>query len=387
MAELCTMRIVFSTYESPGLSGNFRRAIQIAKGLNQNACQVILITSSTKFQLFPRKIVGGNTTIIESAGWLPYKYRFSGFDPFDLVFRTLLCLWLNADAYHSFNPKPVSVLSCWVAARVLRKPWFFDWADLWGPGGIFEIKKKYTSWFTRCSSLIETWLEKVATSKADHTTCISQKMVEITSKRGGQPHYLTVGAAPDLFPLNKQVCRTKLGFAAKDKIVGFVYTDSPDAELLKSVIKRLEMKNIQFVIMGPPLFANNQPANILYNSITKRHHLSLLLSACDICVVPFSPLPINEYRYPNKIGDYLACHIPFITNPVGDMTNLILKNHIGWLVPAEPSKMVTKIISIFKSKSEMRKKEETIATYAHQKTWKLLTKQLKRLYLTSTISK
>jgi glycosyltransferase involved in cell wall biosynthesis len=377
------MKVVFSTYECPGLSGNFRRAIQIAEGLSENDCQVTLVTSATRFQLFPKSYPLGKVTIIESAGWLPFKYRFAGFDPFDLVFRAALCLWLRADAYHSYNPKPVSIFPCWLAARVLKKPWLFDWADLWGPGGIFELKKKYTSWFTRLSALIETKLEKIATAQADFTTCISQKMVEITKARGGQPLYLTVGTAPDLVALDQKIVRKKLGYHLRETIVGFVYTDTPDAELLKRVITDLAPYGIKFLIMGPPLFTSRRPPNILYNAFTSRKHLSLFLSTCDLCIIPFSPLPINQFRYPNKIGDYLACHKPFITNPVGDMTSLIDQHQVGWLTPATAPALSRKILTLSKNPAEIQRKTKSTTTFAHQNSWKKLTQELKRFYLTA----
>lgn len=387
MGELCTMKVVFSTYESPGLSGNFRRAIQMAEGLAQNDCHVFLLTSASKFQLFPKKYQVGLVTIIESAGFFPFKYRFSGFDPYDLLIRSVLCVWLRADSYHSFNPKPVSIFPCLLAAKILRRPWFFDWADLWGPGGIYEIKKQYTSLFTRISMVIETWLEKLATSKADICTCISQKMVEVCKQRGGKPLYVTVGTAPDLAAMETSAARKKLGFPLTKKIVGFVYTDSPDSIMLKKAIRLLEKHEIQFIIMGPQLFEKRKPSNVIYNSFTNRAELAPYLSACNICLVPFSDLPINEYRYPNKIGDYLACHKPFLTNPVGDMTSLIAKERIGWLAQGSAERLATEILKILSNTKDVAQKTKAAQEYAKKQTWKLLTKQLKAAYLSPTSSK
>lgn len=381
------MRVIFSTYECPGLSGNYRRAIQMAEGLAQNDCQVLLLTSASKFRIFPHVYSVGSITIIESTGILPFKYRFAGFDPFDLLVRTLICLWLRAASYHSFNPKPVSIYPCLVAARMLRRPWFFDWADLWGPGGIFEIKKQYTSVFTRLSMIIEAKLEIFATSYSDVCTCISKKMVEVCKQRGGKPLYVTVGTAPDLAAMETSAARKKLGFPLTKKIVGFVYTDSPDSHLLKNTIRLLEKKQILFIVMGPKLFEKKQPTNMLYNSFTNRNALAQYLSACDICLVPFSDLPINEYRYPNKIGDYLACHKPFLTNPVGDMKSLITKEKIGWLAQGTAEKFAEKIITILNNPKEVVQKTKTIRGYAKQQTWKSLTKQLKAAYLSPTSSK
>ncbi len=387
MAELCTMRVVFSTYESPGLSGNFRRSIQVAEGLSQNDCQVFLLTSASRFQILPKMYREGLVTIIESTGILPLKYRFAGFDPFDLIVRTFICIWLRADSYHSFNPKPVSIFPCLLSARILHKPWLFDWADLWGPGGIYEIKKKYTSIFTRLSMIIESKLEVFATSHSDLCTCISTKMVEMCKQRGGKPLYLNVGTAPDLIALETQTARKKLNIPLKKKVVGFVYTDSPDSQLLKKTISLLEKYQIIFLIMGPKLFNEKQPNNVFYNSFTSREKLSMYLSACDIGLVPFSNLPINEYRYPNKIGDYLGCHKPFITSPIGDMSSLITKENIGWLVQGTAKKFAEKIIIILNNPREVAQKTKSIQRYAKQQTWKNLTKQLKVAYLSPTSSK
>jgi glycosyltransferase involved in cell wall biosynthesis len=55
------------------------------------------------------------------------------------------------------------------------------------------------------------------------------------------------------------------------------------------------------------------------------------LSSCDLFVLPLGNSTINAGRWPNKIGDYLCLNRPILSNPTGDVEDLVREYRIGIL--------------------------------------------------------
>jgi len=382
------MKITLSTYETPGLSGNFLRAKQIGFGLTQNGCSVTLLTSSSSPRLLPKwYFISDQLRICESPGLLKRRFRHGGVDPYDFIWRILILLFIRTDIFHAFNPKINSAIPTLIVGTLKNKPLFFDWADLWGTGGIRELKKKF--FLSSISSYIEMTLETWLPQYFDSVTCISHSMEAYWKKQKKQTVYMPVGSAPDIKPISQKIARNTLQFPVSKTIIGFTFTDSPDIVFLEKILTLLEAhsKKIQFVLMGPSQPQFKQFSNVLFNDFVNRNQMSIYLSACDFCILPFQDKKINRFRYPNKIGDYLAANKPFLTNPTGDIEQLIDTYDIGWLINADPSDFASKIVELSKLKSEILIKKQKVITAAQEITWKNLTQDLKRSYSSSLISK
>jgi len=377
------MNILLSTYEIPGLSGNFLRAKQIAIGLSQNGCKTTLITSSSKRKLFPIKyIFDDSISIIESPGFLPLRFRHGGIDPYDFMWRCILLMTEKADIFHAFNPKINSSIPMLLIGKIKKIPVYFDWADLWGEGGIREAKKQYS--LSNISSLLETLLEKELPKHVTAVTCISKNMVKACTTNKIKSIYLPVGLAPDIAPTQKKYAYQKIKILEKQSsTVGFIYTDSPDQKFLCEIIKESYSinKNVQFLLMGPPIHSLTQSENVLFNDFVERNEIAHYLAICDFCILPFQDKKINKYRYPNKIGDYLASQKPFLSNPTGDIKELIQTYNIGWLTDENPKQFAKKISLISKDKPAIKMATDNIKKNKHLFTWKKITATLKENYL------
>src|SRR5690606_31675699 len=143
--------------------------------------QVTLLTSSSTPRLFPQKYtLENNLHIIESPGLLKVRFRHGGVDPYDFLWRIAILFFISADIFHAFNPKVNSALPTLLVGKLRNKPLLFDWADLWGKGGIRELKKNY--FWSNISSTLEMFLEDWLPKFFDTVTCISHSMEQHCQK-------------------------------------------------------------------------------------------------------------------------------------------------------------------------------------------------------------
>jgi glycosyltransferase involved in cell wall biosynthesis len=370
------MNILLSTYETPGLTGNFRRALQIATSLNSepNTHAVILASSSQPRLFFYSQIID-QVTVIESPGIFPHKFRHSGYDPYDLVMRVFFAFFSSFNVLYSFNPKPVTVLPFYLNTLFSTKKMLFDWADLWGKGGIYDTKKN----FNKLSGKIETFLEQWIVKKVSFTTCISHHMMYDLRKQGLNAIYLPIGYAQDLHPLPTEQARKMLHLPKNMPLVGFIYSDSPDVDYLKNILDEVAKadQNIKFIILGPKLLGSRANTNIIFNNFASREMCNLYLNACDVMLVPFSNKKINAYRFPNKIADYLAVEKPFIGNDFGEVGKYLKKYSIGWTGPVNSKLFAKKIITVVGDKKEILLKKKALKNNKQVLSWEAATKELK----------
>lgn len=371
----------------PGLSGNYLRATQIAKGLIDNSCDVTLITSASRPRFFPKRYRLDELHVIESPGLLKNRFRHGGVDPYDFIWRCYLLFTLNADIFHGFNPKINSMIPTLLVGKIKNTPVFYDWADLWGEGGIRDLKKYF--FLSNISSKIETFLERWLPFQVAATSCISKAMQNYCKKNHVSSVYLPVGLAPDVTVMNKKKARTELNLDKNKTIIGFTFTDSPDSKYLVSIVKQLYKLDptILCILMGPKLENLNSTPSVVHNSFVERKKMSIYLAACDFCFLPFKNKKINKFRYPNKIGDYLAANKPFISNKTGDIPNLINTYGVGWIAEENADNFAKCIIKIKKNKALLTEAISNIKKCKKEFTWKKLTQDLKLAYNSSLVSK
>lgn len=371
----------------PGLSGNYLRATQIAQGLIANSCNVTLLTSSTEPRFFPKKYKLGKLQIIESPGLLRDRFRHGGVDPYDFFWRCYLLFFSSADVFHAFNPKINSSIPPILIGKMKNIPVFYDWADLWGEGGIRDLKKHF--FLSNISSKIETFLEKWIPTQAQAVSCISRAMEKYCKKNNAATVYLPVGLAPDVNIVNKKLARKKLNINPNNTVIGFTFTDSPDSAYLVSIVKKLYKLDpeISCILMGPEIPSLKNVPSVVHNTFVKRKDMSIYLGACDFCFLPFKNKKINRFRYPNKIGDFLAANKPFISNKTGDIPFLIDNYGVGWLTSENATIFANDIVKIKNNTTNLNNAIKNIKKNKKNLTWEKLTQDLKSTYQAALTSK
>jgi glycosyltransferase involved in cell wall biosynthesis len=73
-----------------------------------------------------------------------------------------------------------------------------------------------------------------------------------------------------------------------------------------------------------------------YMGVLPFKQLQEVMACGDIMLMPFRNSSLNRARYPNRFGDYLAAGRPVVSNPTGDLGQVMQTEKIGILVEETP---------------------------------------------------
>lgn len=287
---------------------------------------------------------------IETPDLLPGQLR-SGWDAWNMLRRMLWLRGASYDIVHAFETRPATI---YPVLRILRRcpaRLAIDWNDWWGRGGLIEERRP--SWYHTIFGGIETWFEEHFRPRADHTTVISTALAERAAGLGIPPDRITVisgGVDPGVFRNQEcQAHRSRFGLPADRFIALFAAADGVmDLDLVLETLAaaRKPVPELLLVMTGhrPAGFDQRvQDAGVTHHV----RHLGYLpygdlpdaLSCADVFLLPFTDSVANRGRWPHKIGDYMACGRPTVSNPVGDIRPLFEQESVGILADPHPAAM------------------------------------------------
>lgn len=387
------MTIIFSTYEAKEIGGSYLRSISLAQGLTELDHQVVLWTSAKNFSLKPKISFEEKVKVIESIGILPYRFRKGGYDPFDIIFRTIMIIFTKCDVIHSFNHRPASTIPALIKSIISKKTkWFLDWADLWGRGGIADRRYGRLRFLT---ANLDHYTERYFIKRAPFITAISDDLVKKAKKirvRKKHIYFLGVGANIDgINVISQAKARLKLKLTANKKILVYLFVGTYDEELLANTFIALNKlrSDVLLMLLGPRLpdfeekisLHQSLQKKVLREGIVKREMLSWYLAAGDLMLLPFANKEINLGKFPNKLGDYLAAGKPTISNPTGEIKKVFSKYKVGVLAPENPKLFAKSIDQILDDKKRLNSLGKEARKLAEQLSWLTISKQLETLYL------
>ncbi len=388
------MNIIFSTYETKEIGGSYLRSLSLAQELVKLGHTVTLWTSAKNISIKTKTSLEKNVRVIQSIGLLPYRFRRGGYDPFDVLLRTLIILLSPAKIIQSFNHRPAASIPGLVKSFFYpQTKWFIDWADLWGEGGIADRRhgplKKITSWTDHRA-------EQFFIKSAPYLTCISDNLMKKAIKiRSSKKNifYLPVGASINhIHPIPKLKARKKLGIFKKTPILVYLFIETYDEVFLaKSLLELYQLrKDINLLLIGPnsiPKFYSLIKSNpdlikkIIHPGLISRELLPWYLAAGDIMLLPFTNKKINLGKSPNKLGDYLAAGRPIISNPTGEVKKILQKKQVGILAPENPKLFAQAIHELLKKPTQLKTLGENARKTAESLSWESVAKQLEKFYL------
>ncbi len=387
------MNIIFTTYEAKEIGGSYLRSLSLAQGLTELNHQLTLWTSAKNFSLKPKISFEGKVKVIESIGIFPYRFRKGGYDPFDVIFRSIIIIFAKCDVIHSFNHRPASTIPALVKSIISKKTkWFLDWADLWGKGGIADRRRGPLRFLT---SNLDHYAEQYFIKRASFITAISDDLVKKAKKIRGKKknvYFLGVGANVNGIDVISQIkARSKLRLAKNKKILVYLFVGTYDEELLANTFIALNKlrSDVLLMLLGPrmpnfeKMIALHQSLTkkVLRKGIVKREMLSWYLAAGDLMLLPFANKEINLGKFPNKLGDYLAAGRPIISNPTGEIKKVFLKYKVGVLVPEDPELFAKNIDQILDDQKKLNQLGKEARILAEQLSWLTVSKQLETFYL------
>ncbi|MBT3249549.1 MAG: glycosyltransferase family 4 protein [Candidatus Pacebacteria bacterium] len=388
------MKIIFSTYEAKEIGGSYLRSLSLADGLTKLGHEVTLWTSAKEASLIPKISFEKKVRIIESIGLLPYRFRKGGYDPFDIVFRSLAILVHNCDVIHTFNHRPAASVPGLIKSFFDKKTkWFLDWADLWGRGGIADRRYGRFSWIP---INLDHYTEQFFIKYAQNITPISDDLVKKAIKIRGSKNkifFLPIGANVDgIKPLLKDKSRKKLRLPLEDKILVYLWVGTYDEILLAKTFIALSRirKDVRLLLLGPKNINEfykefkNQPSflkKVIHPGIVSRKLLPYYLAAGDVMLIPFANKEINLGKFPNKLGDYLAAGRPIAANPTGEVGKLLTKEKVGILAPEDPKEFAQAISELLNSSKKMKAFGNNSRKIAESLSWRSVAQQLEGLYV------
>lgn len=387
------MKIIFSTYEAKEVGGSYLRSLSLAKALVKHGHQVVLWTSAKNISLWPKISNEGGVLVMESIGLFPYRIRKGGYDPFDLFFRSLVILFTKCEVIHSFNHRPAATLPGLVKSVFCKNvKWFVDWADLWGKGGIAELRYGPMRFITKN---VDHYMERLMIQLPYAVTPISDDLVRKASLIRGKKNkifFLGVGAdIDDIQPIDRNVARKQIGLSTKDKVLDYLYVGTYDEQLLAQTFIELNKlrHDVKLMLLGPniPIFEqelllknNILRKKVLREGIVSRNLLAKYLAAADAMLLPFANKEINLGKFPNKLGDYLAAGRPIVANPTGEVAKVLKKEQVGVLAPEEPQLFALKINELLDQPQKMKILGKNARLLAERLSWFNVAKQLESFY-------
>ncbi|MBN1424274.1 glycosyltransferase family 4 protein [Candidatus Fermentibacteria bacterium] len=388
------MRVLMMNHNVRGRSTYFR-ALGLARHLVHTGHQVWLMTiSPTARFAFSEDEVDG-VRLVETPDLLWGNLR-TGWDPWDCFRR-----WSHGrrmgrfDVVHAFDNRPAVILPSLALARGWGVPLCSDWADWWGgKGGVINATRP---WFVRIPfGWLETFFEEHFRSYAALLTVTSRALQTRAIAMGiptSRVHYLPSGADVErIVPQNAAEARRRLGLPMEPAIVeymGFVQYDVGLALEAFALLRR-RGRDAMFLLVGPGSRRIMDLArhaglrvgqDLVVTGPQPSDSMTWWLGAADVLLLPFQNTQYNLGRGPIKLGDYLASGRPLVTNPVGDVGELLLSWPFGLAADETPEDFADKIEMLLDDRALRQQMGRTARTVAEGPlSWASSGEQLRNLY-------
>jgi len=82
-----------------------------------------------------------------------------------------------------------------------------------------------------------------------------------------------------------------------------------------------------------------------------RDGLATVMACADVLLLPYTNRAVNRFRYPNKLGDYLAAGRPIVTNSTNDLGRLVADERVGLIAEDTPESFGSAIKQLFDDES------------------------------------
>ena len=164
------------------------------------------------------------------------------------------------------------------------------------------------------------WLcSQLAARRARGLVCVSKelegRLISVTCPLRVLPSGVDTD---DFFPRDRQESRRRLGWGPDERVVIFNASLSPE-------VKRIDRARAAMAILP-----GNVRLEVMSGQVAPRE-VPWLLSAAD-CLLVTSDLEGS----PAIVQEAIACALPVVTVPVGDVAELLTEVEPSWIVPPEP---------------------------------------------------
>jgi glycosyltransferase involved in cell wall biosynthesis len=371
--------------------GSAIRALSIARWLAGPGREITVVCARRRVGLAMTRGSLDGVRLLELPDVLPYRVRNGGLSPIDLAGRLFHVLRERYDVVHMFEPRPCSTLPGLLARNRGGSVCVADWADLWGPDGMAAIWP--TPQRVTLGALDGVW-QSYTRRCADAVTVISsdlERRAEALGIPADRIRRIGVGANDDLFqPRPAAEARSRFGIPSDALVLvhtGFAPFDDwllahTFAEIAQAEPRAyLLMSGRRFPLVEERAAAVGAAHRVVHAGVVPYRDLGSVMACGDVMVVPYSALPHNEARFPNRVGDYLAAGRPIATNPTGDLARLVAKERIGIVAPETPEAFGYAILDLLRqhaARDEMGRRARALAETTHS--WRAVAGRVGELY-------
>jgi glycosyltransferase involved in cell wall biosynthesis len=296
---------------------------------------------------------------------------------------------------HSLN-----VFAPWFVLRNRIKGKFVsDWCDVFNYEGglryaysyrLDNIYKIIGFPFRKLSQFMEFDLRRCASG----VTAISEGLKEFAIRHGVERDRVFVvegGADIDAIrPLPQKEARIRLGLPVNCAIVGFLGTFQGDLDIVIKSFARVkkEIPNSYLLIIGKPsswiksaVSDEGISASYIEAGRCSDELLPQFLACVDVLTLPLRDNLASETRWPNRIGEYMACGRPIVVSNIGDTANVVRNNQIGLVAGTDIESFADNIVKLLENQSMARDMGAKARELACSKySWALQAAKLENIY-------
>lgn len=362
------MKVLFIHYAIVDKEG-FGRTFKLAKEIAKLGNEVVFLTtqSAGKF-VYPFKVeFRDNVKIISFPDILPNNFRRTGFGIFSSFLKVFYLIKNNnfdivhSDTGHRFSAAFPSL----IMQLVYKKPHVTEWWDYFGRGGQFDEKNFFKKITFGYYDLI---MQKPFLKKADGVIVLSDFLKKKAAIWGVLPERtLVLNGGADIddikyYESNFEVKRKK-NISTESLTLGFVGMNDGEIKDLIPFLEAIEcLKNeisVNWFTTGHYIPEKLKREYKIGNELMEfgwqdYNDFAYSISCADAFLLLQRDNIINEARWPNKLGDYLAAGRVVITNPIGELKGLI-KEYPNMFIVVDYTKdsIIRKIREIYVNKSKL----------------------------------
>lgn len=230
--------------------------------------------------------------------------------------------------------------------------------------------------------------EKVSVNKrVDGNMCISHSLAEeikkkfkLDNKKIRAAHGGVDIKKHTTLQASKYALRQELGLPNDKKLIcyaGKVYYRYQEVAYMLEASKSLLSNSVMLVVGGREDQAEQwrneakeqNLSNIIFKSFVPPQQIPKYLRAADLLVMYYSPSPLNHYRSPAKLFDYLISGTPVIAADFDSTKEIITDTKNGFLVAPYSSELLAKKINEVLDNSQLELVAKNGIATAHEYSW------------------
>jgi glycosyltransferase involved in cell wall biosynthesis len=369
--------------------GTFYRAFPWAVFLASRGHVVTILCTSAKHRFRKTVSMDHGVRIIETPALFDGRRimaRLSGmhgWGPLDIATRCKEIRTGHYDIVHTFEHHMHVSLPVYLAGRKRVPVLVSDWCDHYGRDGLpgdeyspYRLRRLYNPIGLPFRIWTE-YLEGALRRRADAVTVISSYLRERALSQGvpKEKIHLIRGSAEIELVQPQPACeaRKKLGLDENLHYSLFFGASQFDLYLSLEAFAQVAQKrpDARVVVLGRKDCGVAHKAaelgidgQIIQTGWVADDQLSDWLACADVCLLPMKNHPVNEARWPNKIGFYMAAGRPTVATGIGDAGRLIAEHGIGMTSRVNPHDFAEKILYLFEhseAAAEMGRRARALA--------------------------